>query len=391
MKVLVITYWFPPVSAIGARRWGEFFELSKFDEEIEIDILTANWKDSIGFDKNVYYVGKEVEYNPPTIGNAKMNFLYMLKHPTLLMRSIDRSLKSNWYKKSKEWIDNNTNKYDLVISSYKPIASIFLGNRVKRKYKIPHIVDLRDLISIQGQKRKFFLFHFLDKCIDKFIMRNVDAILVTSPISQKKTEDFYNKKVYTIFNGISNTFCISKTVYSLKNIKRINILYMGTLGPNRNPHTILKILNEFCQINQDIQITIKFASQSNPFDFIKLEEMKYLEVNWLGYLSPEELTIEKDLSDVFLVLEDLEDKGSENVPAKTFEYIQCEKPLLLSCHKNSFITQLVNEMNVGSVISDVYELDKFFKTDKVLNIDKINFYTRKYQYQLLKEIIKNLG
>lgn len=391
MKILVISYWFPPSSAIGAKRWGEFYELSRNDDDLDIEILTANWKNHDTLNSNVHYIGEEVQYKPPYLSKVKINYFNFIKHPAMLIRSIDKSITLDWYKKSKAWIDKQTTQYDLIISSYKPVASIVLGNYAKNKYKVPHIVDLRDLISIQGQKQRIPFIHFLDKQIDKFIMKDVDSIFVTSPISNKKAQFFYRKNTHTIFNGISNKVFKKDVSLSIDCSKTINILYMGTLGINRNPSTILNIFNQYCQNNKEISICIKFASQSNPFDFIDKEHIKNIKVIWLGYLSSEELLQEKNSSDAFIVLEDLKETGSENVPAKIFEYLHCEKPIILSCHEDAFIVKLIKETNSGKLIKNVEDLNTFFKFKIILNIEAVGFYTREHQYQLMKQIVLRQG
>lgn len=60
----------------------------------------------------------------------------------------------------------------------------------------------------------------------------------------------------------------TKLNFDNKNYK-LNILYSGTLGITRNPSNILDIFNNFSKKNKKFKITFKFASQDNPFDFIK--------------------------------------------------------------------------------------------------------------------------
>lgn len=58
---------------------------------------------------------------------------------------------------AKTWISiNRDKKFDYIISSYGPVASIVAGSYAKKVFNVPLIVDLRDLISIQGQKKNIF-------------------------------------------------------------------------------------------------------------------------------------------------------------------------------------------------------------------------------------------
>ncbi len=388
MKVLLITYWFPPAKAIGAKRWGEFYKLSQEDNEIDITVLTANWQGHDASDKHIVYVGEEVHSKPFFSINKPIGYVEMLKHPSLMIRSLDRSLQSDWYKASKIWLDNNAkSSYDLVISSFGPISSVLLGNHAKKIFNTPHVVDLRDLVSIQGQKNRFPMVNFLDKQIDKFIMREVNEFLVVSPTGHKKASEFYKRKVTTIYNGLQYKIEEKEINLTVKNRENIEILYMGTLGINRNPYTILALLNEYAKEHDKVNITVKFASQDDPFNFIGKEIIEHIEVLWLGYLGVEELEEEKEKSNIFLLLEDLTPKGNENLTGKIFEYLYSQKPIMLSCHRGSDIVKLLNETSAGSLVERIGDVNSFVLEERYLEVEKCNYYTRENQYKLLKETI----
>ena len=389
MTVLLISYWFPPAGVIGAKRWGEFYNLSKEDDDIEMTVLTANWEGRDISDKNIFYVGDEVKSMPFYSITRPIGYVDMLKHPSLMIRSLDRSMGANWHRVSKQWINENSKeKYDLVISSFGPIASVLLGNYAKKVFNIPHIVDLRDLISIQGQKSKFPVINFLDKQIDKFITKDVDKFLVVSPTGNKKASNFYNKEIITIYNGLSNKIEVKKVNLSVQNIKHIKILYMGTLGINRNPYKILTILNHYAMLHKESKISIGFASQDDPFNFVDKEKIEHIEVTWLGYLDSQALEVEKENSNIFLVLEDLTPRGNENLTGKIFEYLYSQKPIMVSCHKESDIVKLLERTNAGDLIENIDDLESFLMEERYLNIQNCNYYTRENQYRLLK---KSLG
>ncbi len=388
MKILLITYWFPPAKAIGAKRWGEFYKLSQEDKEIEITVLTANWQGHDGSDKHIIYLGEEVHSKPFFSINKPIGYVEMLKHPSLMIRSLDRSLQSDWYRASKVWLENNAkSSYDLVISSFGPISSVLLGNYAKKIFNIPHVVDLRDLVSIQGQKNRFPMVNFLDKQIDKFIMRDVDEFLVVSPTGHKKASEFYNRKVTTIYNGLQYKIEEKEINLTVKNIENIKILYMGTLGINRNPYTILALLNEYAKEHEEVNITVKFASQDDPFDFIDKKIIEHIDVFWLGYLGTEELEEEKEKSNIFLLLEDLTSKGNENLTGKIFEYLYSKKPIMVSCHRCSDIVKLLDETNAGNLVETIEEVKSFVCEERYLKVERCSFYTRENQYKLLKETI----
>ena len=391
MRVLLISYWFPPSSVIGSKRWGEFYQLSTLDKSISFTVLTANWKGDKIDDKNIHYIGDEVEYIPPKSINKSFSYIDVLKHPTIAIRSIDKSIFLPWHKEVKGWIyKNQDEKFDIIIASFSPIASILLGNYAKKVYQLPYIVDLRDLISNQGQKLKIPVIDLIDKSLDKFITKDVNLFLTVSPTCNIKASNLYKKRVETVYNGLSKKIDSDCVDLSIKNINNIKILYMGTLGVNRNPKNILNIFNEYVKNNRNSKIEVRFASQDNPFEFINKTDIENIKIEWLGYLSKENLEEEKNRSDAFLLLEDKTSSGNENLTGKIFEYLYFEKPILISCHNQSDIVRLIEETNTGLLIENQNNFKDFLLNKRYMNIEKVNFYTRYNQFQLLKDILNNV-
>lgn len=389
MNILLIAYYFKPANVIGSKRWTEFYNLSRNDDSISFTVLTANWEGKKSNTKNIHYLG-EVQTFSPKPSFQKENNLKKLRHPTFFFRSIDRSSFSKWVNNCKAWVDKNPNqKYDIVISSYNPLSCISIGQYAKKKYKIPFVLDLRDLISIQGQKIQLPIINFIDRYIDKVITKSVDSFITVSPTCKVKAEDFYKKKTFLIFNGYDR-LNVSKTYESCQSKKDINILYTGTLGPNRSPLKILELLNTFNRSSNNKSITVNFASKDDPNDFLKSIKLEHLKVEWLGYLDPKQLIEQKNKTDILLLLEDQSAKGNENLTGKLFEYIESGKPVLVSCHVDSDIGVVLKDINIGRIVNDMESLYDFMQMDFEPNSVNREKYSRENQYLKLKECISYL-
>jgi hypothetical protein len=391
LKILVITYYFSPSSIIGAKRWTDFYNLSRGDKEIDITVLTSNPKGEKVLTENIHYIGKEHSFNGSNSYQNKMRFIDLFRHPSLFIRSVDRSIFLPWIKECKDWIDlNSQNKYDLILSSYGPTASIIIGNHAEKVFRVPYVLDLRDLMSVQGQKRRLPFIHKFDKLYDQFLTRKVDHFLTVSPKCNLKAKAFYKKEATLIYNGFENELNLTNTDLSIKDKQNLNILYMGTLGNNRNPQKIARILNQYAQKNPLVKISLSFASRDNPMDFIKEKDQSHIVINRLGYLSKEDLALEKERSNIFLLLEDQTQKGDENLTGKIYEYFEEEKPILVSCSNTSDIGKVVKETNTGSIVSSIQELELFIQNKRERENDECNKYSRINQYLKLKESLNLL-
>ncbi len=390
MKVLLITYCFSPANVVGSKRWSDFYKLSKQDDQLEFDVLSANWPGDKIQDNNVKYLGDIQNRSPSYSLQKKINLKNSILHPSLFIRSIDKSFFSSWIEKCKNWIDENQHKnYDYIVASYGPLSNILVGNYAKKKFNAPFVLDLRDLISIQGQKLKLPFIHFFDQKVDKFLTKKADLFLTVSSTGQKKAKSFYRRKVGLIFNGFSFPIDLKNSDLTIKNKKNLNLIYTGTLGINRNPKYIIHILNEFAKQNDKTKITVRFASQDNPLDFLSEKDHDKIKIKWLGFLSQKELKREKEKSNILLLLEDLTSNGNENLTAKIYEYFSSEKPILVSCNTNSDIGKVIKETNTGSIVSSLQELSEFIDADRLRNNENCLKYSRSNQYGELKKLLIN--
>tara|TARA_B110000971_G_scaffold162064_1_gene165626 strand:+ start:7401 stop:8600 length:1200 start_codon:yes stop_codon:yes gene_type:complete len=391
LKILIITYYFSPSSIIGAKRWTDFYNLSKKNKDLDLTVLTSNSNGKKVLTDNIHYIGKEHSFHGGNSFQKKSSLLDIFRHPSLFIRSLDRSIFIPWVKKCENWINlNNKNEYDLIISSYGPTASVIVGNYAKKVFNVPFVLDLRDLISIQGQKTRLPILHQLDRLFDRFLTRNVDQFLTVSHKCNAKAKAFYNKEASLIYNGFVNELNLVNSDLSIKNKQELKILYMGTLGKNRNPQYIVRILNQYTQKNPTVKISLSFASRDNPMDFIKEEDHSNIEINILGYLSKEELSLEKEKSNVFLLLEDHTSKGDENLTGKIYEYLEEEKPILVSCSNTSDIGKIVKATNTGSIVSSITELESFIHSKRMRDNEECKKYSRVNQYHELKKTLNLL-
>lgn len=387
-KILLISYYFEPCQAIGSKRWSELFSLFSNDKDYEITLLTANWEGKKVEQKNVNYIGDSIKFVPFKSINREFTIIDILKHPSTFIRSLDRSiLRDQWYLNVKKWIDTNKdNEYDIVIASYTPINAIRLGSYAKKVFNSKYIVDMRDMMSIQGQKIQVPIIDFFDKLLDKYWLKDASFLLSVGPTICKKASKFYKKDVHLLYNAFLEKDFTEKDINSIEN--KIVLSYMGTMGIKRNPRGLLKLLNEYAKQHNNIAVEVNFASQDDPYEFIKDLEINTIKINWLGYLSKEDIIKLKDNTNCFILLEDMDIKGKENVTGKVFEYMLEQKPVIAYCNQESDIKKILEYSEIGKIVTDFNNLklfmDLIIKNQFIVNKNKILEFSREKQYQKLK-------
>ena len=390
-KILLISYYFQPCQAVGSKRWSELFTLLNADDNYEITVLTANWEGQKVEEKNIHYLGAKIKFIPFKSINREFTIIDILKHPSTFIRSIDRSIiGEQWYTYVKKWInENKDNDYDIIIASYTPINAIRLGTYAKKVFKAKYIVDMRDMMSLQGQKIKVPIINFFDRLLDKFWLKEASHILSVGPTICKKASEFYKKDVFLLYNAFMERDFIEKKVAIVKD--KLVFSYLGTMGIKRNPRGLLNLLNQYSKQNPKIKIEINFASQDNPFEFTKDLDIKSIQINWLGYLDKSSVVSLKNKTNCFILLEDMDIKGKENVTGKVFEYMLEQKPILAYCNVESDIKKILEHSRIGKITIDFNSLKSFVDiiANNEFNVYKNNIldFSREKQYKKLKGIL----
>ena len=391
-RILIISYYFEPCQAIGARRWSEFFQLMQQDEEYDVTVLTADWTGRKPRSDRIVYLGGERVFRPFPSINREWSFWDYVKHPSVFFRSLERGMLADpWYKETKRWLrEHRHESYDMVIASYTPLNSIRLGRYAKKILGAKLVVDMRDMMSLQGQKIRLPIIDRIDRALDRFWLDKSDVILSVGPTICRKASVFYGKKVHLIYNAFLAK-ALPAVASSLQGRKEITMSYLGTMGHRRNPRGLIDIVSRFRQRHPDIAIKMVFASQDDPYEFIDESLAKAVEIDWLGYIGREEVERLKEKTDLFILLEDTDEKGKENVTGKLFEYMLAQKPIVAYCHPRSDISAILEDTGSGKVVTNVDEFESFllpllengFEADR----ERILRYSREKQYERLKEVL----
>ena len=374
MRILIISYYYPPSKSVGAKRivaLKDFLE----DKGFLVDVITANWQ---GEKKsNVFYLGKDID---TSIKNRQKKSLRI--NLSLYIRSIDKTLFSNFlYDAFKFIYKNKSAKYDVIISSYKPSSSVFLGVFTSVIYKIPLIVEFRDLMSQFGRKKKVFLLKHIDQFIDRKIVSFAKEIVVVSPTAKKYAQNFYKRDVNLVFNGIDTEEL--KEISLVKSDNCITIFYSGTLSEHR---TLNVICDHIEKLTGESNIILKVASAQDPMEYGGNSNF----TEWLGLISLNEVYKYQLQSDFLLMLEGMGEDSVENIPAKIYEYLGARKPIMAVCNPNSDIMLLLKETKSGSNVLDFYHFCNMLKKTWDLSYGDIEKYTRDFQNTRYLSVINSV-
>ena len=419
MKVLIITYYWPPAGGSGVQRWLKFVKyLQNFDvEPIVYTVDNANYpkedktllhevptnikilKQPIWEPTNLLF-WKKKEAQKSDVSNAVNNgFLSFIRGNFFIPDP-----KIFWVNSSVKFLHQylKENKVEVVISTGPPHSMHLIAQKLKQKTNIKWIADFRDPWSNLYYNEEFRQLSFAKKKNEKLensVFKNADCILTVSN-SLKKEFDQKATRVEVITNGFDDEV-VTNTLITLD--EKFSISYIGLLPKQSNPKLLFKVLSTLCAEDTDFKANLKLNFIGDISEDVKQEIINYnlLEnTNFIGYVSHKEAIAYQRKAQVLLLLIPNVTKSEGILTGKLFEYLTAKRPILAMGPETGDLSEILKNTSSGVVVdfgneakltSEIRNLYQQYKTgDLQVNSKNIEQFHRKELTKSLSEIIKNL-
>lgn len=391
MKILIVSYYFPPLNSIGSLRpysWAKYW--SKMGHEVTVltttkTTLTYNLKSAMSGFKLIEmnstlfnYLNKmftsvqkakrtidsnSITNNGPRRGLISLikqgivSFLMSLRQKTGIFSTVRMPDLTDVYLVSFACSLHKLENYDVCISTSGPYVTHVIGYILKRSNRTRyHIVDYRDLWTQNHDFKGLFPFSFIEEFVEKRINCEADLITtVSNPVQNTLKNKYRRENVVTIENGfdpedyIGNEQSILPEFWSKDNII---ILYTGTIYPRfRDPSPLFSAIKRIMNSkNSKLLQTfeIDFIGGCGNIDVLinRFGVSDY--VKYRGYY-PREVVLEMQKSaDVLLFLESSDGKRKGVVTGKLYEYLFSGSPIWgIGMGNDSDTGQLITESGRG--------------------------------------------
>lgn len=401
MKVLIITYYWPPAGGSGVQRWLKFVKYLQ-EYGIEPVVYTVD---------NARYLKEDKTLLDDVPRNTKV-----LKHsiwePTdLLFWKKKKSQKSGisnisqnrflsfirgnffipdpkvfWVNSSVKFLQKylNSNKVDAIISTGPPHSMHLIAQKLHKKNKLKWIADFRDPWTDLYYNKDFSEQSFAkkkNKILEKLVLKNADCVLTVSE-SLKEQFSINARRVEVITNGYDNEIRSAEdTVLD----KLFTISYIGLLPKQSNPKLFFKVLQELCSQNEDFKNDLKLNFIGDISDDVRVEVLKNnLEKNtsFKGYVDHEKAIEFQNKAQVLLLLIPNIEKSKGILTGKLFEYLIAKRPILAIGPEDGDLSEILKETDSGILID--------FSNREQLSSEILKFY-HQYKKGNLKVNSKNIG
>ena len=370
-KVLIISYDFPPVNNVASRRYGDMVSyMPNYDWEPYI--LTTNNSGDLKVEipeTNIIRIGKHHQQGLIVEGPGVhwlpkfMAFWYVIyKRLNLNFRSADRfifSLPLQVIKKLDYFKKINP---DIILATYGPATSLWIGNLLSRRMKKPWVADFRD----PGSLTNYSALSFIDKCVDRFLISSASGIITVSPTLAYFLADFYNKKAMVVFNGYKDTIILNTSEKNRSNKKPQKIIYYAGRFNSHQIESVKLLIDWLSKCGRD---DIVFRIRSLGPEEINREIYEYTKSlnisGMVNILRPAEDKLiqqesrEADILAVFVDHERYAPITAGTITGKLLKLLPLGIPVLVIGRKDSDIGDILNETQSGYLVTNFLQLDIF--------------------------------
>lgn len=430
-KVLIITYYWPPVGGAGVQRWLKFSKyFRKFgwepiiytpsnpdfpihDETLLKDIPTnlTILKTQINEPYDVYrkIMGKKKTetVNQGFLSEGKENTLLQSAMIWVRGNFFIPDARKFWIKPSISYLSDyiSKNNIDAVISTGPPHSMHLIALGIKHKFNIPWIADFRDPWTQIDFYSQLKLSSFADKKhhkLEKQVLTEANKVVTISPSCGKDLEVLGGRKVDIITNGFDTEDF--KPTTDLKLMDGFVLHHTGALNKDRNPYTLWKVLGDLCAENVDFKkdLVIKFTGKTDAIAFDSLKQHHILDnVQKTDYLPHSEIVKVMMQSPILLLPLNNTPNNAGVLSGKLFEYLAAKRPILGIGQPNADAAAILKSTQAGVMLhfddyegtkTAVLELYQKYKSNQlVINSTSIDKYSRencaKDYTALLNEIV----
>lgn len=397
MKILLITYYWPPAGGSGVQRWMYFANyLKEFGCEITVITVDPKFASYSSLDASLLEQVKDIEVHKTktfelirlysflksgnvkksipqgNVGGKKKSFLD--KFSTYVRANYfipDARIGWNPYVISKANELFKKKDFDIVITTGPPHSTHLLGLKLKEKHNFNWIADFRDpwtevyyntiFKRTKSNQQK-------DEKLELSVLQTADFILTIGPsMKNLLAKKINSSKIHYVYNGFDENL--------LKNSKRNKkskfvISYVGTLASNYPYKSFFEAIKRLKIPNLEIQFTGKIDTLIIN-EFKKLTNLNFV---YNGVVSHQESFNLMLNADVNVLLLPYQKDAQIMITGKVFEYLATGNPILCIGSKLSDAVKIIHSESEISACFEQEEIEEIsFYLANQATLEKCNY------------------
>lgn len=425
LNVLIITYYYPPCN--GVQGWRPYSWFKYFPEKnIHTTVLTRHWlgnetvwEDSIKENLQEMTIVEDTKSRLIRLPYKHSSLKKLAEVPFFKMRIVSQllflfykltgnfSIEVDAYRLFKTYASDylEKNKVDLIIISAPPHNLVRLGHYLFKKYRVPFIIDFRDLWNNDELKKDYNpsfrirIHNLISKFYIKRWLKNTSFVTTVSPPLVNKIKRLTDKEVVEITNGFEEELFSDTQTLPSKEYFTISII--GSIYEKQDISVIINGLNRFISLTDKHKIKLNFiGTKSIASVGDKIRKSLPQECIFLTERLPRETAIRYTHQSHVLLY-----AGWKNYDGiysgKIFDYIGARRNILIAPGDDNVIDNIVLSTHSGKIANTVEAfsttlLEWYTEWQKTGTVtykgieSSINHYTRENQAKIFTSYILNI-
>lgn len=370
MRVLLVSYYFPPAAGGGVQRvlkWTKYLPQSG----IEVHVLAPDdpkWIDSDGGLRITpgTHVHRSRNLSPRSLRPAaelarargplrRLLRRLALQPRRLLVPDIHRPWAWTAVRAGVDAVREHG--IDIIVATTPPKTDLLIAQRIARRCGIPWVADYRDswldLPHLRLERRSVRWKHARMVRMANRIMRTASAaITVSEPLAADLRRRHPQLRVEVIENGVD--------LADLEGIDepaandRFTLTYTGNFFGRQSPSSLLEALRILAQrrprLASELRVQIVGGMQPAAMSTIDGDDVLCALVERVGFMDYEDVLVEQRAADM-LYLYVAPGAGSDGIyTGKVFEYVASRRPILAAVPAHNVSARLVTAAGSGIVV-----------------------------------------
>jgi glycosyltransferase involved in cell wall biosynthesis len=357
MRILLISYWFPPDGAVGAFRVGKLATyLHRAGHELRVlagpESRAEPLKGTIqvvrtaGAPSNVpQSASKSARLRDRgPIGRALRNHYHALVQIPDARKAWRRSALQAAETLLQAW------RPDLILVSAPPRTGLLVARTLSRRGHVPFVAELRDPWAADPYSVVPFWRAWLDIWLERQVLRDAAGLVAVSPVVAERLARCHRRPVVTVMNG-----------YSPEDLpppgnrdggEKLRIVHAGGLYEGRrDPSPLFEALARCGEARTRIEVLFLGPSAEEVLPLAARHGVEAC-VRVGAPVSHDKALVITAAADVLLLLQRNHPGDAGNIPAKFFEYLGVRRPILMLGCETGVVAAMIRARGAGRVSND---------------------------------------
>ena len=387
MKILIVSWYFPPVNTIGALRVGKFarflierghdvgvvagkhwghpetlplgvpLERVIYAESIDINAvprkiahLRARLSDGGGAEPVVAYSGNTVPPMEPTAKSAARRASELYRYLTNIPDS-----RIGWlpwaYAASRRMCQ--TWRPDLVFGSGPPFTALIACRILSARIGVPWVAEMRDRWADDPYGEQPSWRSVLDQWFERHLVSSARGLVTVTEPWAKFYRQKYGKPVATIYNGYDPLdFDFVESDYGSTPLPYLVIGYTGGIYPGRrDPSPLFAALRMLGETAERFRVVFCGTDPAHVFPLAECAGVAHLVEVRPAVPYKQSLEFQRQ-SDVLLLMQWNDPREQGNCPGKFFEYLASLRPVLILGLEDGVPATIARQRSAGVCVND---------------------------------------